>query len=139
MAEGETPKSVDMSRFPQRVDVDLSLAVDDDQFFQTLSKALNEQFGEDKKPWVVWVVNVRVAQVYTILAGSWLKTMRQFCKAYYERLQAYSTGFVVVLPGGIVRTVAEEMVKMFPTELPLVYVDTVEDAEAYLAKELSKE
>jgi len=106
----------------------------DPNFFHTWSKVLNERCFQDNKAVFVFDIQVGVGDVLEILSGSFLTTMKQFCAAYHERMQAFSEGFVVVIRSEFFRSLAKQMAAMFPTDLPLVYVQNVCEARSEAAK-----
>lgn len=102
------------------------------RYLQTLAKIYNDTATYENKPWVVFHIRASMTELGEIMLGPFMSLQTEFCKQYYERMQKLSSGFVVVIESTFVRAIATQLTKMFPTDLPLAYVKTLEEAEERL-------
>ena len=99
------------------------------RYLQTLAKIYNDTATYENKPWIIFHIRASISEIGEIMLGPFMSLQTQFCKQYYERMQRLSSGFVVVIESAFVRAIAAQLTKMFPTNLPLQYAKTLEEAQ----------
>ena len=104
------------------------------QYLRAMSEILNKKATPENKPWFVFHVNTSVAEGWQMLSGSFMELQTRFCKEYYDRMQALSGGFVIVIESPLMRTIASQLTELFPTSLPLQYCSSLGDAEKALVR-----
>lgn len=104
------------------------------QYLRSMTEILNKRATVDNKPWFVFHVNTSVAEGWQMLSGRFMELQTRFCKEYYDRMQALSSGFVVVIESPLMRTLASQLTELFPTSLPLEYCSSLEEAERILVR-----
>lgn len=104
------------------------------RYLRKMAEILNKRAQPETKPWFLFHVNTSIMEAMSVVSGSFMTLQTRFCKEYYQRLQALSSGFVVVIESSFMRGIASKLTAMFPTNLPLVYCGSLDEAEASLKR-----